>query len=269
MLGLAALGLAYGRSVRPARRPAGASLTVADGAAFAAGLLALFLALVSPLDLLADHYLFSAHMVQHLLLTLVAPPLLLLGAPTWLLRPLLRWRVLAWAERSLGHPLVALGLFTVALAAWHVPRLYEWALATQLAHVAMHLSLLATATLFWWPVVHADVATHGLSYPGRMAYLFAACVPSTALGAVLTFAAAPFYPTYSAAADPLGLGLFALTRGAWGLTPLADQQLGGLLMWVPGGLVYLLGIGITLMRWLAAAPDDEEPHAWPASGEAR
>src|SRR5262249_49545470 len=150
---------------------------------------------------------------------LVAPALLLLGAPDGLLAPLLRVPVIAALERRLAHPLVALALYTVVLAVWHVPTLYEWALASPPAHVAEHLCYLAVPTLYWWPVVHPRLASARLGSLACIGYLFAACVPGTVIGAVLAFAPAPLYPTYAGANDPLGL--FPLTRGAWGLTPLA------------------------------------------------
>jgi putative membrane protein len=219
-------------------------------AAFFGALAALGLALLSPLDVLADRYLFSAHMLQHLLLVMAVPPLMLIGVPTRWLHGI-RESPLAVAERALGQPLVALAAFTLCLAVWHVPELYEAALANERLHVLEHLTFLATASMFWWPVVQPRVASAQLGYLGRMVYLFVAAVPSSALGALLTLAPTPLYPTYAVATDQGdALQLRALLRGSWGLTPLADQQLGGLLMWVPGGLVYLLAIWIISLRWM-------------------
>jgi len=159
------------------------------------------------------------------------------------------------AERLLtGNPIVPIALASGALAAWHVPTLYEAALVSLPLHVIEHLVYLASGVVLWWPIAHPRCASARLGPLARILYLFAACLPNTALGAVLTFAVAPFYRTYMATTDPLGpeFGLFPLTRGAWGVSPLVDQQLGGLLMWVPGGLVYLGAIGVIFFRWYAA-----------------
>jgi cytochrome c oxidase assembly factor CtaG len=253
--GVAGLAAAYAYSTRAYWRRPLSRATALRGLAFLAGLLTLIAALVSPLDVLADRYLFSAHMAQHLLLLLVAPPLLLLGLPPPLARALIRPPLLAAIERRLGQPAVALVLFTGAMLVWHVPRFYEAALANERLHAAEHLTLLGTAVLFWWPVVQPGAASAALGHVGAILYLFVASAPGTLLGAVLTFASTPLYPTYTAADDPLGL--HPLTRGAWGLLPGVDQQLGGLLMWVPGGLVYLLGIGVVFLRLFADAAAGE------------
>jgi putative membrane protein len=255
LLGLALLGCWYAcqaleaRHFAPAPRPA----------LFAAGLAVLLVALASPLDRLADRYLFSAHMTQHLLLAEAAPPLLLLGLSPTMAWRLLRRRVLARAERLLaGNALVSLVLYVGALTVWHVPTLYEATLVNTPLHVAEHLTYLGAGIVFWWPVTHPGLASAAMTPPARILYLFAACLPNTALGAVLTFAPIPLYSIYANTADPLGPdGLFSLTRGAWGLSPLVDQQLGGLLMWVPGAVVYVAGVAGTFGRWYAASATDE------------
>ncbi|MBX5489666.1 MAG: cytochrome c oxidase assembly protein [Chloroflexi bacterium] len=262
--GLLTLAAAYAYGARASWRQSPARAPRWRALAFLGGLLALFLALVSPLDVLADRYLFSAHMVQHLLLLLVAPPLLLLGLPLPLARALVRHPLLGAIERWLGQPVVALGLYSGVMLVWHVPAFYEAALVHERLHAAEHLTLLGTALLFWWPVVQPTVATAVLGHLSAMLYLFVASTPGTLLGAVFTFASAPIYPTYAAVDDPLGLQ--PLTRGAWGLTPLVDQQLGGLLMWVPGGLVYLLAIGLIFQRLFK---DGDEPELVPTSERSR
>ncbi|MFW6070007.1 MAG: cytochrome c oxidase assembly protein [bacterium] len=213
-------------------------------AAFAAGLLALAVALLSPLDALSSALL-AAHMVQHLLLMLVAAPLLLLGLPPvaaawalprspqlarwWHRRPLLRR---AW--RALSHPGAAWLLYAGVLWLWHLPRFYEAALMNDTVHALEHAAFLGAALLFWWALFHA----RALSSAGGALYLFTTALHSGLLGALLTFAATPWYPAYSVAAY------------AWGLTPLQDQQLAGVIMWLPGALIYLAAILILLGRWL-------------------
>ncbi len=258
--GLVGLLAAYAYGTRASWRRPLSSEVVLRGLAFLAGLLALFVALVSPLDALADHYLFSAHMTQHLFLMLAVPPLLLAGLPVSLARALTRTPLLGAIEQRLSHPLLALAVYSGVMLVWHVPRFYEAALAHEALHITQHLTLLAAAAMFWWPVVQPRVASSELGHLGAMIYLFVASGPGTLLGAVLTFASSPLYPIYAAADDPLEL--HPLTRDAWGLTPLVDQQLGGLLMWVPGGLVYLLGIGLVFGRLFADAVEREaEPAA--------
>ena len=238
---------------------AGAYLGLAGRAApgraawFLAGVAALLLALDSPLDGLGDRYLFSAHMLQHMLLVLLVPPLLLLGIPPDWARAALRVPALRRAERCLGHPGVAWLLGIGTMCAWHVPALYNAALAHGLVHVAQHLSFLVTSTIFWWPVC-APLAEARMPALGAVVYLLAAALASSGLGIILTFSPPGLYPAYLHPADPQGL--LPTIRSAWGLSPAADQQLGGLLMWVPGGLVYLCAILGTLVRWYRE-PDAE------------
>jgi cytochrome c oxidase assembly factor CtaG len=180
--------------------------------------------------------LFAAHMVQHLLLILVAGPLVVLGAP---LAPVL-WALPRQSRRPIGRamrrlsfvsrPGVAFAVHSVALWVWHVPGLYEAALRSRGVHVLEHLSFLLTAILFWWAIRHASGAS--------LLYLLGLAVESMLLGALLTFGDRPWYSTY------------ALTTTRWGITPLADQQIAGLIMWVPGGVVYL-GSGLAMLAaWL-------------------
>jgi cytochrome c oxidase assembly factor CtaG len=213
---------------------------------FLAGVAVLYLALASPLDLLGDRYLFSAHMLQHMLLVLVVPPLLLLGLPERWVRLLLQHPAPRGAERVLRRPVAAwaAGMGTVAL--WHSPALYNAALASQPVHVLQHLSFLASSVIFWWPVC-APLPESRLPPLGAVLYLLAAALVSSGLGIILTVTPPGLYPAYLHPADPLGI--LPLVRATWGLGPAQDQELGGLLMWVPGGLVYLAAILATLGRW--------------------
>ena len=214
--------------------------------AFAAGWLALFMALVTPLDSLGGA-LFSAHMVQHELLMLVAAPLLVLGRPlgawTWALP--LTWR--RAAGRFFHHPawrapwLIVTGpvaawlLHALALWLWHVPALFDAALNDSAVHTWQHLSFLVTALLFWWSVLGAVTRREqGIA----LASLFTTMVHTGALGALLTFARMPWYSHYFATVSPFGINA------------LEDQQLGGLIMWVPAGGIYIVcGLAMAL-RWI-------------------
>jgi putative membrane protein len=201
---------------------------------FLAGVVLLLLDLVSPIDALADRYLFSAHIVQHFLLALVIPPLLLLGTPAFDLGSLSK------VERIVGQPPVSWLLGVGTMLAWHIPALFNAALANDGLHIFQHLSFLVTGTIFWWPILGPLQDRH-LAPLAAVAYLFSACACCSLLGAFLTFGPAGLYPAYLNPPEQL-----------WGLDPRSDQQLGGMLMWVPGCFVYLSGILSTVMRWYGA-----------------
>jgi cytochrome c oxidase assembly factor CtaG len=230
---------------------------------FFAGVVVLLLALVSPIDLLGDRYLFSVHMFQHLLLILVVAPLLIVGIPAHLWRRLLRRRALDRIERVLRRPLVAWLPAVGILWLWHLPALYEAALEHPAIHVGQHLSFLVTATIFWWPVL-TPVRERRLPLAPTLGYLLTAAAANTLLGILLTFAPAGLYPAYRHPLDLLGL--LPLIRNTWGLTPTVDQQLGGLIMWVPGGLVFLGAVLVTLIRWLGSGAGEDEPELIPVGG---
>ena len=219
-------------------------------ACFAAGLLAVAIALVSPLDAVSGA-LFSAHMGQHLLLTMIAPPLLVLGdgglAMLWAL-PLRARRAVArtWrrahglraAWTSLSHPATAWVLHAVALWTWHVPRLYDLAVRSEVAHALEHTSFLLTALLFWWGLLDHR-ARRRIGVGPAVLSLFLAAVHGAVFGAAIALASRPWY------------GAHVRTTAAWGLTPLEDQQVAGLLMWVPAGIVYLLALAPHIVGALA------------------
>jgi cytochrome c oxidase assembly factor CtaG len=243
LLGLLLAVLAYRRGQTGGRRRAA---DVWRARCFAGGLVALGVALVSPLDALAGA-LASAHMVQHVLLLLVAAPLLALAAPSsTLLRgsPLAvrratgRWRrrlgLTHGRLRVLRHPVAVWLLHVATLWFWHAAVPYDAALDSSVVHVLEHASFLVTGLLFWRVVLggrrRAGQVTHGLG----VLLVFAMAMQSVFLSALLTFARTAWYSGYAA------------TTAAWGLDPLADQQLAGAIMWIPAGLVYLAA-GLTLM----------------------
>src|SRR5207253_1684692 len=182
-------------------------------ASFAGALLVLGLALNGPLHNLSDGYLFSAHMVQHLVLTLVFPPLLLYGTPAWVVRPLLRPRWLYRPARRVTRPLAAGVLFSVPITLWHFPQFYEAALEHHPLHIAQHLVFLATGVLMWWPVLSPTPELPRASYLTQLLYLFTLGLPMSVAGALTTLSHDGLYPFYAAAPRLRGLA------------PLADQQL--------------------------------------------
>jgi cytochrome c oxidase assembly factor CtaG len=217
---------------------------------FAFGWLALFVALVSPVHAWGQ-VLFAAHMTQHEILMLVAAPLLVLGRPLiaflWALPldwsrtlgNLAKFRALNRLWRTFTIPLVAWLVHAVALWVWHIPLLFEAVLHHESVHTAQHLSFLISALLFWWALIHGPQGAMG--YGAGVLYLFTTSIHSGVLGALITLAGSVWYPSY--------VGL----TNSWGLTPLEDQQLGGLIMWIPAGLVYVIA-GLALFAgWLREA----------------
>lgn len=228
-----------------------------EAAAFLSGWLALAVAFVSPLDALGA-VLFSAHMLQHELLMLVAAPLLVLGRPlavwVWAFPAQARARI-ARGTRTAGvraawgwltAPATAWGLHLAALWGWHVPRAFEAALAHPALHAVQHASFLASALLFWWTILGPRARHAGRGF--AMLSLFTTMAHTGALGALLTLAPALWYPSYLE------------SSAAFGFDPLEDQQLGGLVMWVPGGIAYLAGALAVAASWLIAR-DSATPRA--------
>jgi putative membrane protein len=207
-------------------------------AAFYCGIVVALIALATPLDSIGDTSLFTAHMVQHLLLTLGTAPLLLTGTPGWLLRDLLRVTHLTRVVRFARHPLIAFSAFNLVFSFAHVPAFYELALSNEPLHAAEHLVFVMTAMLMWMPIL-SPVPDIAAPYPalGQVLYLFLQTVPASLLGALLSATSAAYYPTYIDAPRMTPL------------SPLEDQQLGGLLMWVGSGLYFLIATGVVFFSW--------------------
>ena len=239
LIGTGLLGALYFWAIGPLRRrrQLGPPATAGQVASFCAALLVLLFALNGPMHDLSDYYLFSAHMVQHLLLTLLFPPLLIAGTPGWLFSPPLRIGAVRAVARLLTRPVVAAVLYSVTIAVWHLTPFYELMMRNHDVHIATHLMFIVTATILWFPVMSPAPELPRLGYGMGMLYLFLVGIPMQIVAAMITLADEVLYPWYSAA------------PGTWGLTPLADQQLGGLLMWVPGNLWMFLAIGVLFFKW--------------------
>ena len=221
--------------------------------AFLAGLGAIEVALVSPIDALADE-LFSVHMVQHMLLMVVAAPLLQLGAPVRplllglprslrraLVRPLAGARAVRWAFHGLRLPLVAAALYVGGLYVWHIPRIYDAALELPALHLAEHLWYLGAGLLFWSVVIDPVPLRATLPYAARIPFLLlVGAAQNTILGGLLAFSIRPFYAHYIGRA------------AAFGLDPVTDQRLGGTIMWVPGDFIFLAAASLAFFHWLAS-----------------
>lgn len=205
---------------------------------FLLGVYAIFFALFSPIDKLGDTYLFSAHMVQHLFLTIVGPPLMVAGTPSWLIEPLLRKPLLLRAGKLLVNPFAAFFLFNAAFWIWHAPPLYDAALYDEQLHVMEHLIFIGTSVLFWWPVFSPmKEGLPPLNMGGQLLYIFLGGMPTVLLGAGLTFMQ-PLYTPYIHAPR------------VWGISPAFDQQLGGLIMWVPGNILFIIFASLLFIRWM-------------------
>lgn len=217
--------------------------------AFAAGIIALLVALVPPLDVLAEHS-FAAHMVQHLMLMLIAPPLLVWGRPgvawLWALPLAARQAVgRAWASvpalRTIGgwatRPLPVYVLSSLALWFWHLPAPYGWAMSNEVVHAAEHFCFLATALAFW-SVVFEPYGRRRLTYGATLLFVATFGMQNGLLGGLLTFAGRALYEPY------------AHSVGIWGFTPLEDQQLAGLIMWIPASLIHLSTLSALFVAWM-------------------
>lgn len=244
--GLALLGGAYLAATLWRRRvEAGARAEPGRILAFACAMMVLAGSLTGPLHDLADYYLFSAHMVQHLLLAFAMPPLFLHGIPPWMARPLVRHPVALRLGRALTRPSGAFGAFNVVLVAWHLPPLYNLAMEVHPVHVVQHLMIMAASVLLWWPILSPTSQLPRAPYPVQLLYLFVVGLPMVVVSIFITMADGLLYPYYAAA-----------PRVWAALSPRADQHLGGLIMWIPGGLVFLVAISVVFFRWQAAGADD-------------
>jgi putative membrane protein len=219
---------------------------------FTLGTLLLALALVSPLDIIGDIYLFSAHMTQHLILLLLVPPLWLFGLPPKLLK---RLRGNSWfskGERVLSQPVLAWFIGIATVWVWHLPVLFEATLENEIIHIGEHLLFIASGLIFWWPIIVKPAPTvKALSPLLAIVYLFLGAVGSSFLGIILTFSPAGIYPEYLHPGDLYGV--LPTIRQNWGISAALDQQVGGILMWVVGTPVYVLGCLAELANWYKQA----------------
>jgi len=187
-------------------------------------------------------------MVQHLVLMLVVPPLLLTGLPAGMadgmLAPVLARPSTAALARGLTRPLPAIALYAIGLIAWHLPAPYNLALQVHGWHIVEHLVLLATAVVGWWPIASPSRRLPPLPYAAQLLYLFVFGMPMTVVAAMITAAERLLFPLYAAAPR------------LFDLTPLADQRLGGVIMWVPSGLIPLAAFTLVFFRWVAAEADE-------------
>lgn len=254
---VAALGGGYVYALRrlgPRRVPAGSrSASPAQMAAFAAGLVTMWLGADWPLHDIGEGYLYSVHMTQHLLFTLLAPPLLLLGTPGWLARELLRAPRVFAAFSRLARPLPALVLFNALIVITHWPAFVDLTLGSEVAHFGAHAAIFCAAVLMWCPVVAPLPELRPLSPPAQMLYLFLQSIVPTVPASFLVFAERPIYRFYET------------VPRLWGLSAGEDQRIGGLLMKLGGGLLLWGIITVIFFRWHAEEESaDRSARRWRA-----
>ena len=218
-------------------------------ASFFFGLFLIFFALQSPLDPLSDHLL-SFHQAQHFLLRMVAPMFILLGAPLtpmlrglppWarqgIIRPLAKNYYVRRLYNLLTNPIFTIFFFLGSLYLWQFPGAFNLALRNDEVHALMHLTMSLSGFLFWWVVIDPPPHRSRLHYGLRVLYLGLIVLPNTLLGAAITFSESPIYSAYAEVTQPYGLDL------------MTDQQLGGLMLWVPGDMMSIVASGIVMVMW--------------------
>jgi putative membrane protein len=249
ILGLAISAILYARGLIRLWRATkiGSGVRRWQACAFAAGWFATFIALVSPVHKLGQS-LFFVHMTQHELLMLLAAPLMVLGRPLvvflWAFsnedaRQIAAWAKYSWISRSweiLSNAFAAWVIHLVALWVWHIPALFQATLTSDFVHAVQHISFLFSALLFWWAVLYGR--RKALGYGLAVLYMFGSALQSGLLGVLLTVSSKIWYPAYGDSAR------------SWGFTPLEDQQLGGLIMWIPAGIVYIVAGLVLFASWL-------------------
>jgi len=215
---------------------------------FSIGMACLWLGADWPVHDLAEGYLYSAHMVQHMVFTLVAAPLLIAGTPAWMWRAVLSPRPVFVTFRFLTRPVVALIVFNGLLLFTHWPEMVKASVGSELIHFTLHVLLFGSAIVVWWPVMSPLVALPALTPPAQMMYLFAQSLAPTIPASCLTFGHTLLYPVY---------GTFPRI---WGISALNDQLIAGLLMKIVGGLILWVFIATIFFRWHAR----EERDGWDA-----
>ena len=239
MIGVLLLEAAYIYGAGSLRHRLGGErpVSIKQAASFTLGVFVIYLALNSPIHELSDRYLFSAHMVQHMMLLWIMPPLLLWGLPDWLLRPAVSSPLKLRAARLAVHPLVCLAVFNSIIMVWHLPSSYNAALADHNLHIFQHFCFMVAGVLMWWPVLSRLPELPRLSYGGQMLYLFLISLLPAIVGGIISFADSVVYDWYADAPR------------VWGISPAADQQIGGLIMKTAGLIVFVAALAGVFFAW--------------------
>ena len=217
---------------------------------FLLGVFTIFVATGTPIHDLSEQYLLSMHMLQHLLLTLVAPPLLIAGVPGWLWQAMLGGRRVLPIAKVLLHPLVTFGVFNFLIVVTHLPFVVDYGLRHHLFHFVVHAALVGSALMMWWPVVGGMPALPRLTYPYQMAYLFVQSLLPAVIASFITFSRTAAYEFYEQAPR------------VWGITAVEDQQIAGGIMKMSGTLILWSFIGVAFFRWYAKEEAEAKGPAW-------
>ncbi|MEX0800547.1 MAG: cytochrome c oxidase assembly protein [Dehalococcoidia bacterium] len=217
---------------------------------FSLGVLTIYAASGSPLHDLADHYLMAAHMTQHLLLTMVAAPLLVAGTPGWMWQALLRQPGMMAVGRRITHPVMAIAIFNTALLMFHLPETIELQVEYWWFHLGAHIALVCAGLVLWWPILSQSPELPRVSYPLQMGYLFAQSLLPSVMASFVTFADSVVYSSYADAPR------------IWGISPIADQQIGGGIMKVGGSLILWAFIGVAFFKWFAQEEAEARGLPW-------
>jgi len=214
------------------------------------GVLAIYVATGTPIHDLSEQYLLSMHMVQHLMLTLVAPPLLIAGMPGWLWQAMLGGRWVLPVARLLLHPLMAFGVFNFLIVITHLPFVMDYALREHWFHFVVHAGLVGSAMMMWWPVAGGIPELPRLTYPYQMAYLFVQSILPAVIASFITFSETAVYDFYEQAPR------------IWHISAVEDQQLAGGIMKMSGTLILWSFIGVAFFRWYAKEEAEGQGPAW-------
>lgn len=217
---------------------------------YVAGVVSLYLVAGTPIHDISEQYLLTAHMFQHTVFVMISAPLMLAGVPGWLWQTLLRRQGILQVGRGLTNPVVAFGLFNLVTVATHLPEVANFALETHWFHLVVHVSLVASAMLMWWPVLSIVPELPRLSAPLRMAYLFLQSLIPTVVAAFVTFADGAVYDFYARAPR------------MWGISAVEDQQIAGGVMKLMGSVILWGFITFIFFQWFYKEQRESEGPAW-------
>lgn len=214
--------------------------------AFSLGILMIYAAAGSPMHELADTYLASAHMLQHILLMLAAAPLLLAGTPAWVWQALIRKPGVMRVARILTHPVMALAAFNAVFLLTHLPTTVDAQLHHGWFHLLVHTSQVGAGLLMWWPILSNVPELPRLSYPSQMGYLFVQSLLPMVFASFIIFADSVFYSYYETA------------PGIWNISPIEDQQVAGMIMKLLGSVILWIFIAVAFFRWYQQEQSETE-----------
>ncbi|MCF7970220.1 MAG: cytochrome c oxidase assembly protein [Methylococcaceae bacterium] len=234
---------------RAKRREIGRPVSTGQTITFLLGMLCFVISLQSPIEPLSEHFLFF-HQIEHLLMRGLGPLLLILSMPLApllqglpkivrhnILTPIIRNKIIQWLYQFFGHPIIASVLFIATLLIWQIPSLHNQALADQSLHNTMHTTMIITGFFFWWLICDPRQKSARISFGVRLIILWLVTIPNTIIGAIITLKKDPIYAAYD------------VLDGRLNIETMLDQQLGGIIVWGPGGMMGLIGTAVVFFLW--------------------